>query len=49
MEPEWGDVQDVARGEYCLVRVSLLETGMKHDGVGREDVEGRTGCARLNI
>lgn len=40
MEPEGGDVEDVARGQYCLVRVSLLETGVVDDGIGREDVEG---------
>lgn len=40
MEPEGGDIEDVARGEYCLVRVSLLKAGVMDDGVGREDVEG---------
>lgn len=40
MEPEGGDVEDVARGQYCLVRVSLLETGVVDDGIGRKDVEG---------
>lgn len=40
MEPEGGDIEDVARGEYCLVRVGLLKAGVTDDGVGREDVEG---------
>lgn len=40
MEPEGGDVEDVARGEYCLVRVSLLKAGVLDYCVGREDVEG---------
>lgn len=40
MEPEGGDVEDVARRQYCLVWVSLLETGVMDGGIGREDVEG---------
>lgn len=39
MEPEGGDVEDVARGKYRLVRVSLSKAGMLNYGVGREDVE----------
>lgn len=40
MEPEGGDVENVARGQYCLVWMSLLETGVMDDSIGREDVEG---------
>ncbi len=34
MEPEWGNVEDIARGQYCLVWVSFLETGVMDDSIG---------------
>lgn len=40
MEPEGGDVEDIARGQLCLVWVSLFETRVKDDSIGRKDVEG---------
>lgn len=40
MEPERGDVEDIARGQLCLVWVSLLETRMMDESIGRKYVEG---------
>ncbi len=39
MEPEWGDVEDVARGTVLSRMGELVGAGVMDDSIGREDVE----------